>query len=481
VSNLVTKDHTQAASKSKPNGIWPKRWQTNSLKVRLILSTLLMTMILLPIVGVTLSNAFEQQLYISLKNELKASSYSIFTVAEVENSTLVMPELLLDNQFNISQSGLYALITTLPVPSIDSGVKQVQPINSKDPLWQSQSLLTLTIPKLLPQPEVGTTQLTTINLQNHQHLLYSFSVSFSDNGQAFPVTLHLIKDQQASLAALHHFRQQLWLWLLVLMAVFIIVQVVWLLWTLKPLTQLTHELESIEKGEQNALNSRYPDELQQVTQQLNALLVTEENQRNRYRNALADLAHSLKNPLAVIQSQPGINSSGQEQLQRINQIIEHQLKRAQSAGQSAWHLGVQIEPVLDKLLTTLAKIYRDKAITFNVQLESKFTFKGDEADLMEMLGNILDNACKAANGQVAIKITAQHAKLIIEIADDGIGINESQQAVILSRGGRADTYQAGHGIGLAIVNDLVASYQGQLLIANSSTLSGAAFTLIFDI
>jgi len=449
-----------------------------------------MIIILLPIVGVTLSNAFEQQLYISLKNELKASSYSIFTVAEVENNTLVMPELLLDNQFNVSQSGLYALITTLPVSSADIEVKQVESIHSKDTLWQSQSLLTLTIPKLLPQPAVGTTQLTTINLQNHQHLLYSFSVSFSGNGQAFPVTLHVIKDQQASLAALHHFRKQLWLWLLVLMAVFIIVQVVWLLWTLKPLTRLTHELESIEKGEQNALDSNYPVELQQVTQQLNALLVTEENQRNRYRNALADLAHSLKNPLAVIQSQPGINSSGQEQLQRINQIIEHQLKRAQSAGQSAWHLGVEIAPVLDKLLTTLAKIYRDKAIAFDVQFESKLTFKGDEADLMEMLGNILDNACKAANGQVAVNVFTQKAstqganiqktKLLIEISDDGIGINESQQAVILSRGGRADTYQAGHGIGLAIVNDLVASYQGQLLIANSSSLSGAAFTLIFD-
>ncbi len=106
--------------------------------------------------------------------------------------------------------------------------------------------------------------------------------------------------------------------------------------------------------------------------------------------------------------------------------------------------------------------------------------KGDESDLMEILGNVLDNACKAAKYNVSIRVVSEHKKLVIEIADDGEGIDESQQAIILSRGGRADTYQAGHGIGLAIVNDLVSSYQGKLFISKSATLSGAVFTLIFE-
>jgi two-component system sensor histidine kinase PhoQ len=445
----------------------------NSLKVRLLLSTLVMTLVMLPIIGLTLTNAFQEQLNLAVKNELKAYSYSIFTVAEVENNQLLIPELLLENQFNISESGLYALVTTL------SKKPNLNEIESEQ-LWQSLSLISLTLPSSLPSPDIGQTLLSEIQITGKNHLLYSFSASFSDNGQAFDVTLHLIKDQQASLKALNNFKQQLWTWLLALMVVFIFVQIVWLLWTLKPLTLLSHELEHIEKGQKKALEAKYPLELEPVTQQLNALLVTEENQRKRYRNALSDLAHSLKNPLAVIQSQTEISASSSEQLQLINQIIEHQLKRAQSAGQSSWHLGVQVKQVVDKLISTLAKIYRDKALTFAVEVDTSAIFKGDEADLMEILGNVLDNACKAANKNVSIKVFTKAKKLTIEIVDDGDGIEASQRDNILSRGRRADTYQAGHGIGLAIVNDLVSSYQGQLVITNSVILSGASFTLIFD-
>jgi two-component system sensor histidine kinase PhoQ len=445
----------------------------NSLKVRLLLSTLIMTVVMLPIIGLTLSNAFEEQLNLAMKNELKAYSYSIFTVAEVEENQLIMPDVLLENQFNVSKSGLYALITKLP--------KNKQLSNSqRKPLWQSLSLLTLPLPSLLPSPDVGQTLLSKIRLAGDSHLLYSFSASFSDNGQAFDITLHLIKDQQAFLIALNDFKQKLWTWLLTLMAVFILVQIVWLLWTLKPLTVLSNELNQIEKGQKKGLDANYPLELQQVTQQLNTLLVTEENQRKRYRNALSDLAHSLKNPLAVIQSQTDISDSANEQLQLINQIVEHQLKRAQSAGQSSWHLGVQVEQVVDKLISTLAKIYHDKHLSFKVDLDSNAIFKGDESDIMEILGNILDNACKAAKHNISINVATTGKRLTIEITDDGNGIEESQREVILSRGGRADTYQAGHGIGLAIVNDLVSSYQGELTITNSLILSGAAFTLTFD-
>ena len=445
-------------------------WQMNSLKVRLLLSTLIMTITVLPIIGFTLSNAFEQQLNLATQNELKAYSYSIFTVAEVENYQLVMPEVLLENQFNVSQSGLYAVISPLAIGTQKNNI----------PLWQSQSMLTMALPTDLPSPKVGQTLMTELDMTGSEHLLYSFSASFSENGQDFPITLHLIKSQQDFLKALTDFRKKLWLWLFLLMVIFIVVQVVWLLWTLKPLTTLTHELEHIEKGNKKALEADYPLELTQVTQQLNALLVTEENQRKRYRNALADLAHSLKNPLAVIQSQANISESANEQLQRINHIVEHQLKRAQSAGQSSWHLGVNVNQVVEKLVNTLVKIYREKNISFSFDVNPNAIFRGDEADLMEMLGNILDNACKAAKSKVLIKAIVSGKKLTIEVADDGQGIDKSQQDIILSRGGRADTYQAGHGIGLAIVNDLVSSYQGHLTISKSPELLGASFTLVFE-
>jgi two-component system sensor histidine kinase PhoQ len=257
---------------------------------------------MLPIIGFTLSNAFERQLTLASQNELTAYSYSILTVAEVDDNQLSMPELLLEAQFNISQSGLYAVITPLKETKQDNIA-----------LWQSQSLLTVSLPTTLPSPVVGNTQFSKINLSGNGHQLLSFSVSFSDNGQDFPITIHIIKDQQQIISALSDFRNKLWTWLLVLMVAFVFVQIIGLLWTLKPLRLLTRELEHIEKGQKKSLTASYPIELQQVTQQLNTLLVTEENQRKRYRNALSDLAHSLKNPLAVIQSQKEISTNASEQ------------------------------------------------------------------------------------------------------------------------------------------------------------------------
>ena len=427
---------------------------------------------MLPVIGLTLSEAFERQLKTAMENELIAYSYSILTVAEVDNNQLLMPEYLLENQFNISQSGLYALINSLSKEK--RGGKK---------LWQSQSLLTLPLDELssniIPSPKIGENLFSSLSLSGSRHLLYSFSVSFSDNAQPFPITLHLIKDQKEFLLALSDFSKQLWSWLFALMAVFIVIQVTWLLWTLKPLKVLTHELANIEQGKKKALDANYPLELQQVTSQLNTLLLTEQNQRKRYRNALSDLAHSLKNPLAVMQSEAGLSQNSVQQISLINNIIEHQLKRAQSAGESSWHLGIAVKPLVVKLTSTLMKVYQGKQLLIVSHVNDDVLFKGDEADLMEMLGNLADNACKAAKNNIVITVKGTDKLLTLAVEDDGVGIEVSQQSAILARGTRADTYHAGHGIGLAIVRDLVSSYQGELSITTSTSLGGAAFILTF--
>ncbi len=446
---------------------WQKmKWQKNSLKYRLLVSALIMVIVMLPIIGITLTNAFDKQLASAMKNELSAYSYSILAVAEVENQQLIMPDALLESQFNVSQSGLYAFIS-----------------QSSKSLWASQSTLIMSLPKKLPSPQIGDFVFSEADINNIPHLIYSFSVNFNENNQDFAITLHIIKSQAQYFRILNEFKYQLWAWLALLMLVFIIVQIIWLLWTLKPLTLLAQELTSVEQGKQNALTAFYPQELQQVTRQLNTLLQTEQNQRKRYRNALADLAHSLKNPLAVLQSdmqnELTLSSHSAQQLTVINQMIEHQLKRAQSAGESAWHLGIPIQDTVKKLTNSLVKIYHNKSLDFQLNIESNATFKGDKADFMEMLGNILDNACKAAQQTIIISATQTANKLVITIEDDGLGIEASKREHILQRGLRADTYQQGHGIGLAIVRDLVESYQGELHITHSTSLSGAKFILTF--
>lgn len=463
----------------------------NSLKFRLMLSAGLMIMLVLPVIGIALSNIFEQKLMRSIKNELSAYSYSILAVAEVEGDRLIMPEQLMENQFNVSQSGLYSLITSLTQTE-----NATQPKESTETLWRSHSLLTLNLPQELPQPTVGLSEFSSQVFDNQKHFVFSYSVSFSmnvsgaqdtqlDDGMSkeisidFPFTIHIIKDEKDFEQLVNQFQQDLGIWLIVLMILLVVIQIFWLLWTLKPLKSLKDELHRVEQGELAQLEKSYPVELAQVTKQLNLLLHTEQGQRQRYRNALADLAHSLKNPLAVIQSQAELSFSSQQQITLINQMIEHQLKRAQSAGESSWFLGVKVNITLDKLINSLEKIYRDKAISFSKHCDENIIFKGDEADLLEMLGNLLDNACKAAKRNVAINIQSKDDLLVFQISDDGCGISSSNAEQILMRGVRADTYQQGHGIGLAIVRDLVASYQGELTIDRCKQLGGALFIVTF--
>ena len=456
----------------------------NSLKVRLIASALLLILVLMPLIGFTLNDAFKLQIKSAAKNELSAYVYSVLADTEVVDNQLVMPEYLLDNQFNVIESGLYALISTSDLEN--KGELSEKMSKESNVLWQSASFLGMQAPSDLEQPATGESQFTEVELAGKSHLIYSFSASFEQRPNApqkiskpFSITLHIIKDQSNYQQQIKLFSKQLWRWLSILMALLVVVQLVWLWWTLKPLAKFTQELNSIEQGHKNQLSEHYPDELQAVAQQLNTLLNTEQNQRKRYRNALSDLAHSLKTPLAVIQSEQGLSRSSMEQVGVINRIIGHQLKRAQSAADASWHLGTKVNLVCDKLVRTLTKIYQEPQILISQHVDQAAIFKGDPQDLTEILGNVLDNACKAAKSQVLLTISHTDIGIFISVEDDGKGISDEQKMQIFERGIRADSYQQGHGIGLAIVRDLVDSYHGQLVVSKSEKLGGAKFELSF--
>lgn len=443
-------------------------WQViNSLKARLVASSLLFILVLLPLIGVGLNDAFTEQVKSAAKNELSAYVYSILAVTEVENTQISIPELVLENRFNLIQSGLYAIATT-------------QDLNGKQSIvWHSQSFMGITPPAYFTIPDMGKSTFEQIKLADQPHWIYSFSVSFASQNQNVPVTIHIIKDEQEFQQQIDQFNQQLWTWLLILMLVMLVFQLSWLLWTLRPLARFTQELHEVEQGKSMQLSSQYPTELQAVARQLNILLNTEQTQRKRYRNALADLAHSLKTPLAVIKSQADLSEASSEQVSVISRIIGHQLKRAQTAAAASWHLGIRVDEVAAKLLRTLAKIYQEPQIHLHSEIAEQAVFKGDDADLTEMLGNLLDNACKAAKSTVKLTVTGDAYQLQICIEDDGPGISESLKNQIFERGIRADSYRQGNGIGLAIVRDLVDSYNGRISVSHSETLGGAKFSVSF--
>jgi len=443
-------------------------WQVlNSLKARLVISALLFILVLLPLIGIALNDAFTEQVKSATKNELSAYVYSILAVTEVENKQISIPELVLENRFNLIQSGLYAIATT----EYASGKQTI--------VWHSQSFMGMVPPPHFTIPATGQSDFEQIELAEQPHLIYSFSVSFASQNQNVPVTIHIIKDEREFQQQIDQFNQQLWTWLLILMFVMLVFQLSWLVWTLRPLARFTQELHSVEQGKSMQLSSQYPTELQAVARQLNILLNTEQTQRKRYRNALADLAHSLKTPLAVIKSQADLSEASSEQVSVISRIIGHQLKRAQTAAAASWHLGIRVDDVAAKLLRTLAKIYREPQINLSGEMADEAVFKGDEADLTEILGNVLDNACKAAKSTVKLTVTGDAYQLLICIEDDGPGISEALQNQIFERGIRADSYHQGNGIGLAIVRDLVDSYNGRISVSHSETLGGAKFSISF--
>lgn len=425
-----------------------------------------MLLVVFPIIGITISNAYKNHMLGSIESRLKAYSYSILSVAEVDQGEVFMPDQLLEDQFNISQSGLYASITQTQL--------------SPKEIWTSESLIALTVPNEMQFPALGQSLFYTVTLDREKHFVYSFSVSFEASQASIPFTVNIISNQKEFNNNIQAFEKQLMVAMLFLMFVVLAFQIIWLLLTLRPLSLLKTEIIAIEKGESDRFDKQYPLELKQVTKQLNALLQSEQAQRTRFRNALSDLAHSLKTPLAVIQSQSDISETTKSQLAVVNNTIEHQLKKAQSAGQAAWHVGICVLEVSSKLVSSLEKIHHDKALDINIDCPQKATFKGDETDLMEILGNLLDNACKAASSQVTMLVDYKDSRLTIAIEDDGPGIDEEMAETIFSRGVRADTYDSGHGIGLAIVRDLCDSYHGKLTLTRSHSLGGACFKVIFN-
>jgi len=453
-----------------------------------MVSLLAMVIIIFPTIAFIIMNSFEKHMVRSIENELSVYSYSILAVAEVEQNKLVMPQALIENQFNVSDSGLYGFISASVNHLAKAGMQQKM---EDIILWSSESALTLNLPEQLSGNVFGILSneftglvtggkyFSTVELNGLPHFIYSYAVSFSDEDNNFPLIVHIVRDKQTFLYFIRDFKQQLWFGLAILMVIIFLLQLIWLMWTLKPLSILEHEVKAIEQGRAEKLTSLYPKELAKLTTRLNQLLATEQKQRQRYRNALSDLAHSLKTPLAVLQAQSDISDVNQEQINRINATIEHQLKRAQSVGYSSWLLGIEMKPVVGKLLNTLAKIYQEADKKVVLTMTGKPNFKGDEADLLELLGNLLDNAYKAAKSTIKLTINQQDDSLVICIEDDGVGIKTEKISQILERGVRADTYQAGHGVGLAIVRDLIESYQGELHITHSECLGGAKFTVSF--
>src|SRR5690606_18339279 len=210
-------------------------------------------------------------------------------------------------------------------------------------------------------------------------------------------------------AELSAYRTQLWRWLGTATLLLLLTQTIILHWGLRPLSRLAVALKAMRSGETGDIVGEHPRELQEVVNNLNQVLAREKALRQRYRNSLSDLAHSLKTPLAILQSKitPDTSESDlqetlTEQIMRMNQVVTYQLQRAVSDHQHGLHGQVAVDQVAQRLLSALRKVYRDKGVRCELIIAEGTVFYGDEQDLLEMLGNLLDNAFKYCHHQVDV-------------------------------------------------------------------------------
>lgn len=283
------------------------------------------------------------------------------------------------------------------------------------------------------------------------------------------------------------FRRALWVNLGGAGLLLLLLQIGMLRWSLHPLRRVIADLGRVERGLAERLEGPYPRELAVLTDNLNGFIESERENLQRHRNTLGDLAHSLKTPLAVLRSRLEAGDDARlreevaEQVARMDQIVAYQLARAAARGHPRFAAPVDIEPHAEALVRGLEKVYAGKGVYCEFDLDPQARFHGEVGDLLELLGNLVENAFKWARQRVLLSTRAlpgavgRRPGLLLAVDDDGPGIPPERVPELLQRGVRGDERVHGHGIGLSMVQDIVRSYQGELAVGRSQELGGARF------
>ena len=430
----------------------------NSIRSRLLLGAALVLLAFLTGAGLAVQQANAESVRTAYFGRLQSTVYLLLAAAELDSGgALVMPSEFAEPRLSLPGSGLYA------------GIYNVR----RDEQWQSASALGLQ-PGFQRSLTPGQWRFETVDGAGGSFLSVSYAVTWKANALNSTLVLTVLEDRMAFDREVGTFARTLWLWLGGA-AVLLLLAQLWLLrWGLAPLRQVASEIRRIEEGEQSRIEGRYPTEISGLTDNLNTLIQQERMRQTRHRDALSFLAHSLKTPLAVLRSalaEPAqLPATVDQQVRRMDDIVQHQLGRAIAGGAARFAPPLLVAPILARIQGALAKVYAEKALSFSVECPADLVWRIDEGDLFEMLGNLLDNAAKWARSQVGVGVRREAGCLCIRIEDDGPGFSDTESVLRLHV--RADERMPGHGVGLAVVSDLVASHQGELKLTTGSMGGG---------
>ena len=437
-----------------------------SLQTRLLLAASSVLLLFIVLCGAGLETAFHDAALDAQDDRMRGMVYALLAAAEPDE-----------------RGALELNDGDLPEPRLsrpESGLEAAVYDEAGTVLWRSPSQ-SGSLPVVIG-PEVGKWKFERLGEAGRFALTFGLRWIASDSTPK-RYTVLVLEDPQVYEEQLTTFRRTLWLWLAGAAAALLVAIVLVLRWGLGPIRRLVGELKGVESGTQGQIDAPYPHELMPLTGALNTMIRHERSQLQRYRNALGDLAHSLKTPLAVLRglsSDSRLSGDAQRQLDeqvgRMQQIADHQLSRAATAGRSALSQPVAVQPIAEKLASALRKVYADRQLGFELEVAPKLLARVDSGDLHELLGNTLDNAAKWARSRVLLRADRMSSTLEFAVEDDGPGF-PSEPERMLERGVRADSRVAGQGLGLASVAEIMKAYEGKVALERSTSLGGARVVL----
>ena len=457
--------------------------RARSLVARQLLAASLGLIAFLGLTGFALDRAFTETAKSSLFERLKSYASAYYAGGEISRSLEFQePNVPPDPRFVQPGSGLYAAAAG---PKID---------------WTSPSTLGRDLPRISTLA-AGQTRLdgpmdVVDKAGGPTERVYRFAMGIiwedgsGKNKREIPFVFNVFENTAILDEQISVFRLALWRYLGLAAMLLLGVQMLALRWSLQPLRRVMRELQRVQRGQAEGMSGSHPRELAPLTESINAFIVSERENLDRYRNTLSDLAHSLKTPLAVLRSsldngvhETALREEVRNQVQRMNEIVSYQLSRGVSAGHQLFAAPLDIEARAEGIVTSLEKVYAGKRVLCEFELDPSARFHGDQGDLMELLGNLLENAFKWARQRVLLTAHSEGVRpnrrpgLLLTVEDDGPGIPPDQVDRLLQRGVRGDERVQGHGIGLSIVQNIVRSYHGELNVDVSKELGGARFSV----